>query len=288
MRSFVRIALLLALVAASAAAAVNDKMLVSTNWLAAHQRDRNLTVVHVGAAPEAYQAGHIPGAVFLALSDLVTPRGGVPAEIPPLDKLTKTLESLGIGNRGRIIVYGDEPLFAARLFYTLDYLGHGHRVALLDGGFARWKLENRALETSSRKVEAEPFTARIHPEQLVYLSQLKKIVPSDSLVLVDARPPAQFTGKESGEGVERPGHIPGAIGIFWRENLDADGKLLSADDLQKVQARVDRSKPVVTYCRTGMQSSFEYFVLRYLGYNVAMYDGSFIEWSADPETNVEK
>lgn len=272
MKIAVRFLLLIAC-STGAAAAVNDKMLVSTGWMAAHLRDRNVTVVHVGATRDAYQAGHIPGAVFLALTDLATERGGVPNELPPLDKLTKTLDTLGIGNRGRIIVVGDEPVLAARLFYTLDYLGHGHRVAMLDGGFAQWKRENRELETAARTVNAEPFTAHIHLEQLVFLSQLKKIIPSDSLALVDARPHDEFA----------PGHIPGAMNIFWLDNVDADGKLLSVDELQKKHASVDRAKPVVTYCNSGMQSSFEYFVLRYLGYNVAMYDGSFIEWTNDPE-----
>ncbi len=272
MKIAVRFLLLSALFAGAAAAAINDKMLVSTGWLAAHLRDRNVTVVHVGATRDAYQSGHIPGAVFLALADLAAERGGVPNEIPPLDKLTKTLEALGISNRGRIIVYGDEPVFAARLFYTLDYLGHGHRVALLDGGFAQWKRENRALETTVPAVNAEPFTPHIHLEQLVFLSQLKKVIPSDSLVLVDARPHEEFA----------PGHIPGAMNLFWLDNVDSDGKLLSVDELQKKHASVDHAKPVVTYCNTGMQASFEYFVLRYLGYNVAMYDGSYVEWSAAP------
>ncbi|HVR38644.1 MAG TPA: sulfurtransferase [Thermoanaerobaculia bacterium] len=279
--------LFLALLVNVANAAVNERMLVSTEWLAAHLRDRNLTIIHVGATPEVYASGHVPGAVFLALTDLVATRGGTPNEVPQLDKLTKTLDSLGIGNRGRVIVYGDEPIFAARFFYTLDYLGHGQRVALLDGGLGLWKKQGHTIETTSRTVAAEPFTARVHPEDLVYLSQLKKIAPSDSLALIDARPSAQFSGKEAGDGVERPGHIPGAMNVFWKDALDADEKLLSVAELRKLHERVDRAKPVVTYCRTGMQSSFEYYVLRYLGYNVALYDGSFLEWSNEAGTNVE-
>lgn len=278
------------LAATSASAAVNPDVIVSTSWLAQHLRDKHLTVVHVGTAPDAYNAGHIPGAVFLSLGDIMIKRGDVPNELPSLDLLTNTFENLGVGNRGRIVVYGDDPLFAARLFFTLDYAGHGARVSLLDGGLAQWKREQRTVEMKPNAPQRSEFTARIHQERLVYLSQLKKLGGAANVSVVDARPAKNYKGEDAGEGVSRAGHIPGAVNLSWSRALNADGLLLPVAELQKLHddAGVKANGAVITYCRTGMQASLEYVVLRYLGYEPAMYDGSYIEWSGDPETAVEK
>ncbi|HET7435207.1 MAG TPA: sulfurtransferase [Thermoanaerobaculia bacterium] len=276
-------------VAAVAHAAVNDKLLVSTTWLASHLGDRHLTIVHVGTTPDLYNGGHVPGAVFLALDSIMTKRGDVTNELPSLDVLQKAFETLGIGNRGRIVIYGDDPLFAARLFFTLDYAGHGGRAALLDGGFAQWKREQRAIDTRANTLPRGEFTARVNQERLGYLSQLKRLGTSSTVTFVDARPPKHFSGEEAGEGVSRAGHIPSAVNVPWNRSLNADGLLLPPDALLKIQtdAGVKTNGPIITYCRTGMQASFEYFVLRYLGFDPALYDGSYVEWSGDPETAVE-
>lgn len=112
------------------------------------------------------------------------------------------------------------------------------------------------------------------------------------LVLIDARPFEEFAGVEPGMGVTRPGHIPTAQQVCWTENLTGDTQPIfrSAEELRRLYATVgleNRGVPIV-YCRTGMQASLTYFVLRYLGYEPALYDGSFIEWSANSEAPVEQ
>jgi thiosulfate/3-mercaptopyruvate sulfurtransferase len=110
-------------------------MVVSTTWLDAHVNDPDVFVLHVGADRKSYDAGHIPGARFVSLPDIAVTREGTPNELPPATDLTRLFTRLGIGDRGRLVLYGDEQgLLAARLFFTLDYLGHGDRAALLDGG----------------------------------------------------------------------------------------------------------------------------------------------------------
>src|SRR5687768_1038215 len=104
------------------------EMLVSTDWLAKNQKTKNLTVLHVGAQKAAYDKAHIEGASFLAWNDLTATRGGIPNELPPVENLQKLFSRLGLGNTGKIVVYGDlSGLMAARAFFTLDYLGHGSR-----------------------------------------------------------------------------------------------------------------------------------------------------------------
>ncbi|HMV48186.1 MAG TPA: rhodanese-like domain-containing protein [Blastocatellia bacterium] len=125
------------------APAVRAEMIVSTDWLAKHLSDKNIFVLHVARERKAYDDGHIPSARFIALGDLLTTREGVANELPPVEQLQKLFEAAGIGDEGRIVIYGENNgLAAARAFFTLDYLGHGARAALLDGGLEKWKLKS--------------------------------------------------------------------------------------------------------------------------------------------------
>ncbi|HEX7152168.1 MAG TPA: sulfurtransferase [Thermoanaerobaculia bacterium] len=269
-------------------AGVNEKMLVSTEWLEKKARERKVTVVHMGRDAAQYTAGHIPNAVLLTLDAIASDRADLPNELRNASELQKALEAAGIGDKQRIVIYGDDILLAARLFFTLDYLGHGDRASLLDGGFAKWKAEGRAIATGTPTPRKAKFTPKVQPERLVYLSQLRKLVPVDTLGLIDARPPAQYSGEQPGDGVPRGGHIPGAVNIYWQELLAEDGTLKPPAELYAIHEsrKITRNEPNVTYCRSGMQASLSYFVMRYLGYDVSMYDGSFVEWSHDPATYV--
>jgi thiosulfate/3-mercaptopyruvate sulfurtransferase len=277
-----RIAALLLLIAFDAVAAVRTEMLVSTKWLADHPGE--VRIVHVGADYTPYEKEHIAGASFISMMKLVTADN----ELPPVADLQAMLEEAGISNDGsKIVIYGDDPLHAARLFFTLDYLGQGARIALLDGGLEKWKAENRPVTGALALGSMSRFKPRVDATRLVTHADMRKLVDAKTTPIIDARPEAQFRGDEPGDGVNRPGHIPGAKNVFWKTNLAADGTLLPEAQLRTMYDAPKKAR-VVTYCRTGMQSSFTYFVLRYLGYNAAMYDGSFLAWSNDADAPVEK
>jgi thiosulfate/3-mercaptopyruvate sulfurtransferase len=284
-------------VLATAANAQAPRFLVTTDWLAAHATDPGVSILHVGADRKSYDAGHIPDARFVALGDIVVAREGTPNELPPAARLTALFEKTGIGEKGAVVIYGDEKgLFAARLFFTLDYLGHGDRAALLDGGLEKWRGEGRATATDQAPVPARPFTPRLTPDVVVTLAAARDISwaatrdGKSGWLLIDARPEAQFSGAEPGDGISRPGHIPGAASLLWQRTLvSPDNPVLrpSSELRQLMQhAGATPETRIVTYCRTGVQASFAYFVARYLGYPVKMYDGSFIEWSRAPDTEV--
>src|SRR5882757_2777190 len=153
--------LLLPLLAAAAPATRSD-MLVSTAWLAQHLKDANLVIVHVSRDRTAYDAGHIPGARFLALSDFVVTRDGILNELPPAAALKTVFERLGISDDSRVILYGDASVLpATRAYFTLDYLGHGDQAALLDGGLEKWRAEGRTLSKDATVAAAGNFTP--HP-----------------------------------------------------------------------------------------------------------------------------
>ena len=269
------------------ALALNSGMLVSTDWLA--KKPAGVTVVHVAQNAAAFEAGHIPGARFLPVSAVAARRGLVSNELPPVDEIDAALEAAGIGDSGRIVLYSDDPLLAARAFFALDYLGHGNRAALLDGGFGKWKAEGLPVEAGQAAAREARFTPRIDEKRLMTIEALKPLAGTRSVSLVVARPPAQFTGSDPSDTVSRPGHIPGAKSIFWKTLLAADGTLLPPERLREIHtaAGIDPRRRAISYCRSGVQASMSHFVLRYLGYDAAMYDGSYSEWSGDSGTRIE-
>lgn len=280
---------------ARAANDVRQEMLVDGAWLAAHLDQPGLVVLHVGKSRDAYDHGHVPGARFVAFADVATSRGAVPNEMPPLDELTALVRRLGItGEPGeRIVIYDqEEGLSAARTYVALDYLGLAERAALLDGHWAGWQAEQRPVTAEAPQVAVSSVVPHLRRDRIVDRSAVADITraprsaPATRVALVDARPPLQFAGTEASEGVPRPGHIPGALGAFWKDDLQGGAvpRLRSTTELYARYAAlgVGPGDVVVAYCRTGAQASHTYFVLSYLGYDVRLYDGSFAEWSAGP------
>lgn len=274
---------LFAVVVGPARAEIRDQMLVSSDWLEQHHK--TVTILHIGDRA-GYDAGHIPGARLIEPSALLVQRAGSPNELPPVSALEKVFRDSGVGWRGRIVVYSNDPLLAARAWFTLDYLGQGNRVSLLDGGLAKWKAAGCPLSREAAVVSPGSFEARVMPQAVIRLDAMRRLVHlrdqiAPGLVFVDARPPAQFSGEEAGPDVQHAGRIPGSINLPVAIHFAADGTFRSADELRDLydSAGVSRMLVNVTYCRTGMQASVNYFVLRYLGYDASLYDGSYLEWS---------
>ena len=265
------------------ARAVREQMLVQPDWL--QRRLGTVTLLHIGDAA-GYDTSHIPGAVLVELSSLLVQRDGTPNELPPIDALERTFRAAGVGSRERIVVYSSDPLLAARAWFTLDYLGQGDRIAMLDGGLTKWIAAGYATSTERVSPKSGSFEARPVPQKITRLAAMREVVRlreqlGPDLVLIDARSPAQFYGDEAGPDVQHAGHIPGAVNLPYASNLDDAGSLKSVYHLRLLycQTGVTGDSVNIVYCRTGMQASMTYFVLRYLGYVVSLYDGSFIEWS---------
>jgi thiosulfate/3-mercaptopyruvate sulfurtransferase len=264
-------------------------MLVSTEWLAKHLNDRNVFVIHVAADRKHFDDGHIPRARFLSTREILATRDGIANELPTVAELQKVFEQLGIGDEGQVVIYGENSgLLAARVYYTLDYLGHADRAALLDGGIEKWKAEQREVSKQEVKPEPAAFTPRLRPEVKVELPAMRDLSwiaangGSPDVSIIDSRPAKQYEGEDAG-GLPRAGHIPGAKSLYWMQHLvsSENPMMKPASELRKMfeAAGVKPGQTVVTYCRTGMQASHSYFTAKYLGYDVKMYDGSFSQWS---------
>jgi thiosulfate/3-mercaptopyruvate sulfurtransferase len=267
---------------------VRSEMLVSTAWLDQHLNDRGLIVIYIGRDRSQFDSGHIPGSRFVRLDELVEQRKDSLNELPSVADLQATFESLGVGGRSRVVLTGDSGgVLAARAYFTLDYLGLGDQVALLDGGSKSWTAESRRTSKEEPPVARAEFSPHLHPDILVSTAQMRQLSLDSSkgdadYILLDARPVAEYTGLVNSESVSKAGHIAGSQSLYWKKLIrsDTNPELLNREQLRRqfVQTGAVPGKSVVTYCRTGMQSSFTYFVAKYLGYPAAMYDGSVYEW----------
>ncbi|HEX4605292.1 MAG TPA: sulfurtransferase [Candidatus Angelobacter sp.] len=265
---------------------LRPEMLVTTAWLADHLKDPDLVVLCIDSAPEFYAKWHIPGARQIKLSEIAVTRDGIPNELPPVETLQKIFAATGVSNGSRVVLYGERSnLFAARAYFTLDYLGVASRASLLDGGIEKWTAEHRPLSTETPAVTVAQLAITPRPEILIDTAAMRNLAAKrpGSVTLVDARPTKEFSGEQLSEDVAKAGHIPGAKSLYWMDMLVSreDPVLRPEAELRRMYAelKAKAGQPLVTYCRTGMQSSFDYFVAKYLGYDPSMYDASFYEWS---------
>ena len=288
MRSFILVSLLLVANAvvrqqkapeAANSDGVRSEMLVSTQWLADHLKDPNVVLLHVTDNVGDYKRGHIPGARYLAAKKFTTDNGPVSVELLSVDELQKTFSELGIGDKTRVVIYATNWFpYAARAYFTLDYLGHGDKAALLDGGVEQWLAEDRPVSGETPKFSPATFTPHVHENVRALLDEVKNDVDAkpgeEPEQIVDARPARRYTA----------GHLSGASNVYWQDTLVSEDNpvFLSPEKLRAIYASrgIVPGKKIVTYCEVGLQASHGYFLAKYLGYDAAMYDGSYQEWSS--------
>ena len=271
--------------------------LVTPAWLKAHLHDPNQVIIEVydtNAQKSAYEAGHVPGAVFTGfLSEpWRTTVNGVRGMLPPPAEIAKLIGGYGIGNATRVILVpggrtqGDFNA-AARIFWTLRMEGQDN-VSILDGGDHAW-LADPTDPVATGDVVPKPvaFVPQRAEGYLATLEGVQKNLSTHEFQLVDARPPAQFDGKVKSPVDARAGTLPGALNLPYSVVLTGDGegvRPMSELSAALQRAGITRNIPTITFCNTGRLASTAWFVLREVFANpkVRLYDGSMTEWSADP------
>jgi thiosulfate/3-mercaptopyruvate sulfurtransferase len=270
--------------------------LVSTDWLEKELGAVDLRVVDAtwlmpgeGDAVAAFEQAHIPGAVFMDLAELADTGTTLPNMVPPAEKFASRMQSLGLGDGSRIVVYDQSPYkTAARAWWMLRTFG-AHDVAILDGGLAKWRAESRPVESGKPQVRHRHFTAWTDSKSVRSLDQMKANVGSRAEQVLDARGADRFAGQVAERPGVQPGHIPGSRNLPYTQLFNADGSWKQGDDLRRAfeQSGVDLDKPIVTTCGSGITASVLLFGLHLLGKDAALYDGSWSEWGADPSTPKE-
>jgi len=268
--------------APTAAQSVGDvDYLVTASWLAQLGADPLIVVVDMRAA-DAYAQGHIPGAISLPVQTFSLANTDETEVSAWQAKAMDTLGGAGIG-RDHVVVSYDENgnLLAARMRWVMKHLGH-ERAVVLDGGMSAWTGPGRELSTEPATRPATTYMGAADPARLATWKHVYDRLGNPNVQIIDVRPQPGYTGEQPGTA-KRGGHIPTAMNLDWNNNVQgtAPRTFKSVAELQALYdgLGLDRSKEIIVYCTTGIQSSNTLFVLEMLGYpNVRLYSGSWSEW----------
>ncbi|MBT4567853.1 MAG: 3-mercaptopyruvate sulfurtransferase [Marinovum sp.] len=279
--------------------AVEDpKTLVSTAWLAAHLKDPDLRVLDGSwylptmqrNARAEYEAAHIPGARFFDIDDISDHRSELPHMVPPVEKFLSRMRAMGVGDGHQVVVYDGAGLFsAARVWWLLKLMGHDD-VAVLDGGFPKWKANGHPTEDMPPIIRDRHMMVRRQNHLVKDVTQVAAASKLGDHEIIDARAPGRFRGDEPEprEGL-RSGHIPGSKNVYFHSLLSQDGTLKDPDALRAIfqAAGVDLAKPAITSCGSGVTAAVLNLALTQMGKtDHALYDGSWAEWGQFPTVPV--
>ena len=286
--------LVIALVSLTAQAAP----LIDADTLHKRLGEPDLVIVDIrnkidGGSKKIFEAAHIPGAVYsnYLTSGWRTKVDGVVGMAPTVATLEAIIGNLGISNDDHVvIVHGGVNTTdfgsAARVYWTLKYLGHD-RVSILDGGFKSWtEKSDRPLETGPVVID-EPalFSSNLRPELLISTEEVAATLNDPKVVRIDARPEKQYRGKAKHKMALAPGRIPGSVGIEQAIFFDEKARLLPTEQLLEIvpeDVKSGHADMVVSYCNTGHWAATNWFILsEVLGFTQArLYDGSMTGWTA--------
>lgn len=274
--------------------------LISTSELAARQHDASTVIVDCrfdladpSKGRREYGEAHLPGARYLGLEpDLSGVKTGKTGRhpLPEIGDFLRVLGTVGVTPTSQVVAYDDKSgLWASRLWWMLRFVGHD-AVAVLDGGLAKWKAEERELTAESAApptVAPPPYSARW--DMRVTIDDVVARTQDRAARLIDARAGERYRGDS--ESIDRvAGHIPGAANYFFQQSLRADGTFLPADVLREKWTQVLAGyapSSTICYCGSGVTACHTLLSLEHAGLTGAkLYPGSWSEWSSDPSRPV--
>lgn len=276
-------------------------MLVSTAWLASRLDDPDVRIIdcttfmtprpvgpsRIDSGRPDWARAHIPGAQHVDMvEDLSDPHGRFPYTLPSEMRMASLMSRLGIGNGHRVVLYGARhPMVVTRAWWVLTTLGHDG-VSILDGGWEAWLREGRPVSTDSPHFGSTAFRPQRHAVRVADAQEVARAVSTGEACLVNALSREQFEGT-GGAHYGRPGRIPGSVNLPARDCIDpASGLWRSAQAVVSLAEQAGIGPPdqrVIVYCGGGIAATATGFALQYAGWSdVAIYDNSLLEWSADP------
>ena len=263
-------------------------LIVSTDELEKSLTNPKVIVLDVRKVEE-YKAGHIPGAVNVFYGSWAIKKGSLLNELPAKEDLVDLIGGAGITADATVVVVGkmDAPtdrVDATRVAWTLKYMGVS-QVVLLNGGYNKWVADKKTVSADAAKPISKAFVGKMNEklfvEKAYVLSKLGKAL------IVDVREPAFYRGENKLPFVAKLGRIKGAVNLPTSLVYNADGTYKSAAELASIASGIvgaDKNREIVTYCDTGkFCTAWSLILSDLLGYkDVKVYDGSSMEWLADP------
>ena len=278
--------------------------LINVDWLKSNLSNEKLIILDIrnkidGGSKDAFEVSHIPTAVYSNyLEDgWRTTVDGIVGKLPPLKDLEILIGGLGINNDSHVIVVpggvsSTDFGSASRVYWTFKVLGHNN-VSILDGGYAAWigQLPTQ-IETGTVNPTTAIFKADFQSKYLATTEDVVNALANNSSVLVDARPEEQFLGKSKSGKALAAGTIPGSFNLqqqtLVEENTSFFKDAITVAQLVK-EVGIESTEGEIAYCNTGHWATVAWFALsEVLGHeNVKNYDGSMVEWTADPARLLE-
>lgn len=275
--------------------------IVTVDWLQNHISDENVRVIDASwhlpptgkSGKEEFLLGHIPGSVYVDIDECST-KGPLPHTLPTASHFAEYMGKLGIRQTDHVVVYDANGWFsAARVWWMLRHFG-SETVSVLDGGFTAWTQAGLAIEVGDAQVLPKPFLSERKKAaktlNFVETQQVLAASKNHTSQIVDARPSSRFHAVEKEFRPNlRSGHIPSSLNVPFADLID-NGFMKSDAELESIfaSAGVEKGKPVITSCGSGVTAAILILALEKIGFDdVSLYDGSWTEWGSNQSLPIE-
>lgn len=248
---------------------------------------------HPGRGEALYRQGHIPGAYFAPVDEVLSGEKNGSNGRHPLPSPTafaRFLEDHGVSDDTQIIAYDDVGgQYAARLWWMAGWIGL-RQVAVIDGGLPKWIAAGYPLTAEPEKPRSRgAISVACDSTKWVSVARVEEASRSEAALIVDARAPERFRGDT--EPLDRvAGHIPSARNRFFRSNLNDDFTMRPAEALRREFEELLQGRPaseVIHQCGSGITACANLLAMEHAGLpGSKLYPGSWSEWCADPRRPV--
>lgn len=271
------------------------KNFVSVDWLKENFARDDLIIFDARAGlldPEEgirlYKEGHIKGAIFVSLEEVMTgelSKHGGRHPLPDLEKFREDMMERGLKDQSQVVIYDDGQLsMAGRLWWLLKYIGK-EKVYILEGGYKKW-LENKGNLSKDfpNPEKSESLSVNINHEMKVNMPYVRKAIDKESVAIVDARAHERYTGQVEPMDI-KAGHIPSALNYPWT-SLVIDGEITSKDKIKDYFKDLEEYEEIIVHCGSGVTATVDYIFMEEVGLKPKLYAGSFSDWISYDENEI--